>query len=486
MGNIIIINASDSDECRIARLKDNKLEEFHIETTGREIIKGNIYKATITRIEDSLQAVFVDYGGERQGFLQKEEIHSDYFLDNHSGRKSLNDIVSCGQELIVQITKDPILKKGAMLTTFVSLPGRHVVLMPGSNSVGVSRKIEDETERTRLKDIIDKLKIPEGFGVIIRTVSVDSTKSVISKDINYLLKLWEDINKKALNEKAPAILYKERNLSLRSIRDYFNPEVTEIVVDDNAIFQEIKTFMNIISPKHTRLVKLYNGEKPIFSKYKIEDKISSIFENQVKLKSGGTIVIEQTEALVAIDVNSGKATQKKSLEDTAMQTNLEACEEIARQLRLRDLGGIIVIDFIDMKDSKHRAKVEKAMKTHLKVDKARVKVGRLSKLGLLEVSRQRLSPPIEYGTFVTCKHCQGKGLIPSIESLGAGCIRQVRIEMLREGITGVKVKVPVEVASYLLNKKRKEILELEMMREIPITIEPDNNLPPGKNEIICE
>lgn len=485
MSTKILINAVDREECRIAKVKENKLEEFHIETTAKEITQGNIYKGVITRVEPGLQSVFVEYGAERHGFLQKNEIHSDYFQDNHSGDKSLQNIVKRGQELMVQIVKDPIMKKGAMLTTFVSLPGRYIVLMPGIKHLGISRKIEDEEERERLKDIIYHINVPEGFGVIVRTAGVNCNKTQISKDLRYLLRLWKNINKKGVEEEVPALLYKERKLAVRSIRDYYTPDISEILIDDPAVFNEVKEFIHIISPKTTKNVKLYKSEKPIFSKHQLENQISTIFEKRVPMKSGGSIVIDQTEALVAIDVNSGKAKQK-SIEQTAFQTNMEAAEEVARQLRLRDLGGLIVIDFIDMKDSRHNSKVEKAVKSYLKEDKARTKVGKISRFGLLEMSRQRIRPSIEFGSFEPCAHCRGKGLIPSAETLGLSFLRKLHIETLKEGVCEITGTVPHEVADYLLNKKRMEILDLEQRHNLSIRIEGSSKMIPGECEINSE
>ncbi len=486
MSSKIIINASDPEECRIAKVTDGKLEEFHIESSAREITHGNIYKGIITRVEPGLQSVFVDYGAERNGFLQKNEIHSDYFQDNHSGDRSIKSIVKRGQELLVQVTKDPIMKKGAMLSTFISLPGRYIVLMPGSDTRGISRKIEDESERERLKKIIAEIKLPEGFGIIVRTAGVNCTKVLVLKDLRYLLRLWENINNKGVEENAPALLYKERNLALRSIRDYFTSEVDEILIDDEVVWHEVKDFVHIISPRHTRIVKLHKSEKPIFTKYQLEDQIASIFENRVALKSGGSVVIEQTEAMVSVDVNSGKSSRKKSVEQTAFATNIEASEEIARQLRLRDMGGLIVIDFIDMKDAKHKSEVEKSVKDYLKGDKARTKVGKISKFGLMEMSRQRIRPPIDFGSYIPCKYCGGKGLTPSVETLGLGFLRKLQLETLKENLAAVKGIVPSEVADYLLNRKRKEILDLEVRREISIRIEGDSRMLPRDSRIVSE
>lgn len=486
MSSKILINAVDPAECRIAKVKDSKLEEFHIESAAREITHSNIYKGIIVRIEPSLQAVFVDYGTERHGFLQKHEIHSDYFQDSDSGNRSITGLVKQGQELLVQITKDPFMKKGAMLTTYISLPGRFIVLMPGSEGLGVSRKIEDEEERKRLKEIISTIKIPDGFGIIVRTAGIGCTKAQISGDLAYLLRLWKNIKGNVMKVKSPALLYKERNLVVRSIRDYFTPDVNEILIDDPAVHREAKDFIKIISPKHSMIVKLYKEDKPIFTKFQLESQINSIFESRVKLKSGGSIVIEQTEALVSIDVNSGKATQAKSVEQTALVSNLEAAEELARQLRLRDLGGLIVIDFIDMRDSKHNLEVEKNLKTFVKEDKARIKFGKISRFGIMEMSRQRIRPSIEYGSFEPCKQCRGKGVTPSPETQGLSFLRKLNLEILKDEIAGVKGIVPSNVADYLLNKKRKEILDLETRRSLNIRIEGSHTMLPGDSEIICE
>jgi ribonuclease E len=481
----ILINAVDPEECRVAKVKQNKLEDFRIESSLKEITHGNIYKAIISRIEPSLQAVFVDYGVERHGFLQKYEIHGDYFLDTAEGDRSIDKLVKRGQELMVQVIKDPFMKKGAMLTTYISLPGRYMVLRPGSDNIGVSRKIENEEERHRLKDIVSKLKLPQDFGVIVRTAAANTSKTTLSKDLNYLFRLWKTIKGSVMKNKAPALLYKERHLVIRSIRDMFMPEVSEILIDDATVYHEVRGFIKLFSRGHAKVVKLYKGAKPIFSKFQIEDQIASIFESRVGLKSGGTLVIEQTEALVSIDVNSGKSTHEKSIEMTAFQTNLEAAEEIARQLRLRDLGGLIVIDFIDMKDSKHRSEVERALRNHVKEDKARTKVGKISRFGLLEMSRQRIRPSIEFGSHLQCKYCQGKGLVPSPETLGIGFLRKLSLETLKEKVQRVKGIVPVDVAEYLLNKKRREIVDLEVRRDLFVEIEGDRSMVPGESKIIC-
>ena len=485
MSSKILINAIDPEEVRIAKVMENRMEEFQIETAGRETMHGNIYKAIVTRVEPALQAVFVDFGGERNGFLQQHEIHSDFFQENDTGNRDLKHLVKTGQEVMVQVTKDPLMKKGAMLTTYISLPGRHIVLMPGTNTRGISRKIEDEQERKHLKDLLETIKIPDGFGVIVRTAGQGCTKTQLSKDLSYLLRLWRNIQNKAKRESAPATLYKERSLSVRSIRDYFTPDVTEILIDDENVYHEIKNFVGIISPRHQRIVKHHTADKPIFAKYQLEDQIATIFENRVPLKSGGSIVIEQTEALVAIDVNSGRATKERDLEHTALTTNLEAAEEVARQVRLRDLGGLIVVDFIDMRDHKNRNAVERALREHVKRDKARARIGRISQFGLLEMARQRLAPSIESGSLIPCPYCQGKGLTASTETLALRFLRQLKMMTRKTGLQRVHGSVPKAVADYLLNKKCKEINELEMQRGFALTIEGSADLSPNECRIDC-
>ncbi|MBF0378893.1 MAG: Rne/Rng family ribonuclease [Desulfamplus sp.] len=482
----ILINALDSGECRIVTIKDNKLEELHLDTEAREITQGNIYKGSITRVEPSLQAVFVEYGAERQGFLQQQEIHSDYFMDSDSGSRNLSQIVQKGQELLVQVIKDPIMHKGAMLTTFISLPGRLSVLMPGTSTKGVSRQITCEDERKRLKSLVDAMKLPEGFGFIVRTAGKDATKTMLSNDLKYLMRVWKNINEKSIESPTPALLYKEQNLAVRTIRDYFTSDVSEIIIDDEEVFKEVREFIKIIDPKQQSIVKFLKGEIPIFSKYRIEDQIASIFETHVVLKSGGEIVIDQTEALVAIDVNSGKSTGKRNIEQTAFHTNLEAAEEIARQLRLRDMGGLIVIDFIDMKETRHKAEVMKTLKKFMKSDKAKAKVGIISKFGLLEMSRQRLRPAITFGNFTTCTHCQGRGMVPSIENLALAFMRQLNLNTIRGDIKTVIATLPKEVADYLLNKKRKEIVDIECKRNMTISIISDDTMIRGNSNIVYD
>lgn len=480
----ILINALDPDEHRIAALKDNKLEEFHIETTAKQVTQGNIYKGIVTRVEPSLQAVFVDYGAPKNGFLQKNEIHKDYFQDVEAGDKALFHLIKKGQELIVQVTKNPIGQKGAMLTTFISLPGRLSVLMPGNSTKGVSRKIIDEEERKRLVGIMKKINVPAGFGMIVRTAGKNSTKTLLTADLKYLMRVWKNIDKLAVQNTAPSLLYKEQTLAVRSLRDYFTSDVNEILIDSPDIFKEVIDFISVISPKQKKIVKLFKGDKPIFTKHQLEDQIASIYKKDVSLKSGGFLVIEQTEALVSIDVNSGKSTKKKNIEETAFHTNFEACEEVARQLRLRDMGGLIVVDFIDMKERRHKAEITKALKKHLKSDKAKTKVGGITTFGLLEMSRQRIRHSITFGSHETCRHCNGRGQTPSVETQGLAFLRQLNLKTIKPEVKEATGIVPAEVASYLLNRKREELSEIESKRTVSITIEGDPKMVSGESKIV--
>jgi len=480
----ILINALDPDEHRIAALKDNKLEQFHIETTAKQVTQGNIYKGIVIRVEPSLQAVFVDYGAPKNGFLQKNEIHKDYFQDVESGGKALFNLIKKGQELIVQVTKDPISLKGAMLTTYISLPGRLSVLMPGNSTKGVSRKISDEAERKRLVTIIKKMKIPDGFGMIVRTAGKGFTKTLLAADLKYLMRVWENIDQKAVKNTAPSLLYREQTLAVRSLRDYFTSDVKEILIDSPEIFKEVRDFIGVIAPKQKKIVKHFKGEKPIFTKYQLEDQIASIYRREVSLKSGGFLVVEQTEALVSIDVNSGKSTKKKNIEETAFHTNIEACEEVARQLRLRDMGGLIVVDYIDMRERRHKAEITKTLKKHLKSDKAKTNVGGITKFGLLEMTRQRIRHSITFGSYEACRYCKGRGLIPSVETQGLAFLRQLNLKTLKPEIKEATGLVPSEVASYLLNKKRDELTEIELKKKVSITIEGDPKMVSGESRIV--
>ncbi len=476
----MLINAEDAEESRVAIVADGILEEFDIETSHKEQNKSNIYKGIVVKVEAGLQAAFVDYGGKRAGFLPLGEVHPTCYADadlaKRGGRVRIHDVLKRNQELLVQVVKDEIGTKGAALSTYISLPGRYLVLMPGVDATRVSRKIEDEAQRRQLKEIVAQLAPPPGTGVIIRTAGLDRTKQELQRDMAYLLKLWETILAQAKEIPAPSVVYEESDLVIRSIRDYFTPDIAEILVDDREVLKRAREFLQAIMPRYVSRIKLYRERRPIFSKYQLEEQIEAIFEDKIPLKSGGSIVIERTEAMVSIDVNSGRSTQERGMEETAFKTNMEAAEEIARQLRLRDLGGLVVIDFIDMRDRKHIQEVERCLKNALKRDKARTEMSRISKFGLLEVSRQRLKPALQDETSLPCPHCKGQGLIRSKESLGLTVLRKIQAAAVKGNLMVARAKVPLEAANYLLNEKRDRLLKIEQEYGIRIHVEGDATL----------
>jgi ribonuclease E len=474
----MLINASDPEEFRVAIVEDGILEEFALEVASREQLKGNIYKGVISNIEPSLQAAFVHYGPERQGFLPISEVHPEYFQQEspQRGRPKIQEVLKKGQEVLVQVIKEEIASKGAYLTTYISLPGRFLVLLPGQDQVGISRKIEEEALRQEIKEAVQSFKLPQGVGLIVRTASANAKKRDLLKDYQYLYNIWEEIKRNAGASPAPSLIYKELDLVIRTIRDYYTTDINEILIDDGDTFNQIKRFFQSFSPKHTKALKLYKEKRPIFSKYQIEEQLERLYDNQVPLKSGGSIVINATEALVAIDVNSGRCISPKDIELTAFKTNLEAAEEVARQLRLRDLGGLIVIDFIDMKDRKHRKDVEKELKAALKKEKARVTVGQISKFGLLELSRQRLRSGMATSLYISCPHCRGRGIIKSTEASGLGLLRKICHEAAKNDVQEVRALMSQDVTNYLLNKKRKELVTLEEKFNLRLIIEADGDL----------
>ncbi len=493
MPSQIIINATDPEEFRVAITENKILQDFFIETAFKKQIVGNIYKGTVVNVQPSLEAVFVNFGAEKNGFLPLSEIHPEYFAispdsvethakKNHSSRTGkstsggvgIQDLIKKGQEVLVQVVKEEVGSKGAALTTYLSIPGSYLVLMPGRPHRGISRKITDEKKRARLRDILNKLTLPEEIGVILRTAGENRTKREITRDLRYLLRLWEEIKKRAQKLPAPSLVYKEQDLGIRVIRDHFTSDVKAIIVDNKEIHKTIKEFLGIISPRRKRIVKLYRGNEPIFVKYGLEDQIKSIFDKKVPLTTGAYLVIEKTEALVAIDVNSGRMTSEIDQEETAYRVNLDAASEIPRQLRLRDLGGLTVIDFIDMKDNKHKRAVEKKVRDGFKKDKAKVEIGRISKFGLLEIARQHLHSSIEFGTMIPCKYCKGTGRIRSPETVALDFLRQMRHGLCSNTkITRIFVSVPPPVADYLLNKKRNDLVKLENQYNLTIFVESD-------------
>lgn len=490
MSKKMLVNATQPEENRVAIVEDGILTELDIEVVGREQTRGNIYKATVVRVESGLQAAFVDYGGLRLGFLQMGEIHPDLFkaADPHEERKGrlrINDVLRRGQEILVQVVKGERGNKGAALTTFLSLAGRYMVLMPESDSTGVSRKIEEDSVRKKLKATMNSLDLPKNMGYIVRTAGVDQTKEELKRDFDYLVRVYENILALAKKAKAPALIYKESNLVIRSIRDYFTPDIDEVLVDDPKVAQEAKDFLQQVMPECVKLVKLHQEKRPIFSRYQIEEQIEIISRNKVLLPSGGSIVIDRTEALVAIDVNSGKMAGEHGVEATAYKTNMEAAVEVARQLRLRDLGGLIVIDFIDMRERKNGRDVEKALKEAMKSDKAKVSFGKISSFGLLEMSRQRIKDALAEGTFLVCPHCEGSGRLKSPEAQAVAALRKIQGGIAKGHIARIEVDIPLDAANYLLNAMRDELFELEQRNQLEIMVRGRVDMIASQIEIVC-
>ncbi|MBI4799264.1 MAG: Rne/Rng family ribonuclease [Desulfarculus sp.] len=475
----MLINAGDPEELRVALVEDGRLEAFYVETAAREQTRGNIYKGVVANVEPSLQAAFIDYGAPRHGFLQISDVRPDLFGPKapDKGLPPIQEVLRRGQEVLVQVVKEETGNKGASLTTYFSIPGQSLVLTPGHMSQGVSRKIESEAERTRLKSVVAEMQLGEDLGIIARTASEGRSKRDLLANAKLLQRLWEDIQKRGKQAKAPALIHREEELAVRTVRDLFTSEVEEVLVDDPEVFARLEDFISLVNPRRKKALKLYREKRPIFAKYDIEQQLESIYQPLVRLDCGGSIVIQPTEALVSVDVNSGKAIKGKEIEETALVVNLEAASEIARQLRLRDLGGLIVIDFIDMRDRKHQAKVQKALKDELKKDKAKVTVGRISRFGLLELSRQRIRPPIDFGATRICPTCQGRGMLRTIEALGRAALRQLGRKIARgEGCQ--RVRLAAEVANYLQNAKRAELAELEAKTGVCLEVVADQDCLP--------
>ena len=473
----MLINATQAEERRLAIVDGQKLLDYEIEIEGREQRKGNIYKAVVTRVEPSLEACFVDYGEERHGFLPCKEISRQYFAAGVPVNQArINDVIKEGQELLVQVEKEERGNKGAALTTFVSLAGRYVVLMPNNpRGGGVSRRIEGE-DRQELKAALDQLEYPNGMSIIARTAGIGRDAAELQWDLNYLLKLWNAIDGATKGAKGAFLIYQESSLVIRAIRDYFNSDIGEILIDTDDIFEQAHQFMSHVMPEHGHRVKRYRDDAPLFSRFQIEHQIETAYSRIVQLPSGGAIVIDQTEALVAVDVNSARAIKGGDIEETATRTNLEAADEVARQARLRDLGGLLVIDFIDMDESKNRREVENRLRDALRQDRARVQFGSISKFGLLEMSRQRLKPALNEGASIPCPRCGGSGHIRDTESSALQILRIIQEESLKDSTAAVLVQVPVEVASFLLNEKRTEITKIELKQRINVLLVPNKSL----------
>jgi ribonuclease E len=473
----MLINATQAEERRLAIVDGQKLLDYEIEIEGREQRKGNIYKAVVTRVEPSLEACFVDYGEERHGFLPFKEISRMYFAAGvPASQATIKDVIKEGQELLVQVEKEERGNKGAALTTFVSLAGRYVVLMPNNpRGGGVSRRIEGE-DRAELKEAMDQLEYPNGMSIIARTAGIGRSAPELQWDLNYLLKLWTAIDGAAKGGKGAFLIYQESSLVIRAIRDYFNHDIGDILIDTDDIYEQAQQFMAHVMPEHAARVKRYRDDAPLFSRFQIEHQIESAYARTVTLPSGGAIVIDHTEALVSVDVNSARAIKGGDIEETATRTNLEAADEVARQMRLRDLGGLIVIDFIDMEESRNRREVENRLRDALRQDRARVQFGTISKFGLMEMSRQRLKPALSEGSSIPCPRCGGSGHVRDTESSALQILRIIQEESMKDNTAAVHAQVPVEVASFLLNEKRPEIAKIELKQRIHVLLVPNKTL----------
>jgi ribonuclease, Rne/Rng family len=462
MKHTMLINAVHKEQMRMATVNEKgSLIEFNIEMPVREPIIGNIFKSKVLKVERGLQAAFVDYGGDKDGFLPLKDVNHEYLTEQGNGQSNGKPVLKAGQEIIVQAVREAIGNKGALLTSYISLPGRYLVLLPYKPGGGISRKVEDEEDRQKIKNIMKQIKIPEDMGFIVRTAGFNRTKQEISRDYQLLMRLWKEICKKAKSINAPSLIYQETDFGVRSLRDYLTPEIDEIWVDDQETFRKMRVYLKAVAPRHLRIIKHYKEKISIFDRFQLEEQIRVIYQERVEIKSGGYIIINPTEAMITIDVNSGRGSNKRNIEETAFKTNIEASEEIARQLRLRDLGGLIVIDFIDMMDKKHIAEVEKSFKKALSIDKARIQLSRISKFGMLELSRQKKQSTIQEISYTKCPFCKGSGLRPSLEYAALGAFRKIESEAVKGIYSELRIILPHEIADYILNRKRSELLNLE-------------------------
>ena len=473
----MLINATQAEELRVAIVDGQQLYDIDIEQPSKEQKKSNIYKGRIVRLEPSLEAAFVDYGGARHGFLPLKEISRDYFVPGVDPNKSgMKEYLREGQEVVVQVDKEERGNKGAALTTYISLAGRYMVLMPNSPTAGgVSRRIEGD-DRQLLKQTMDALNIPDDMGVIIRTAGMGRDAEELQWDLDYLIQVWKAITQAALSKPSPFLIYQESRLIIRALRDYMRPDIGEVLVDTDEIFEQAQDFMQLVMPHNLRKLKMYKDDIPLFNRFQIESQIEQAYERTVRLPSGGSIVLDQTEALTAVDVNSSRATKGGDIEETALNTNLEAADEVARQMRLRDLGGLVVIDFIDMSSGKHQRMVEDRLQQALKLDRARVQIGKISRFGLLELSRQRLRPSLGESSQIICPRCEGHGRMRSVESLSLSILRLAEEQAMKENTGQILVQAPPQIANYLLNEKRRALVEIEARHETPIIIVADESL----------
>lgn len=475
----MLINATHPEEIRVAMVDGQRLYDFDLEHRGRVQKKASIFKGRVTRIEPSLEAAFVDFGGERHGFLPLKEVAREYFNKSSKeagGRITIKDALKEGQEVIVQVEKEERGNKGAALSTFISLAGRYLVLMPNNpRAGGISRRIEGE-ERQELKDALNAIEIPQDMGMIVRTAGLGRSAEELQWDLDYLMTLWTAIQTASQEKAAPFLIYQESNVIIRAVRDYLRQDINDVLIDNEAAYNEAMAFVQQVMPHYQNKIKLYNDSVPLFNRYQIEGQIETAFQREVKLPSGGSIVIDPTEALVSIDINSSRATKGSDIEETALNTNLEAADEIARQLRLRDSGGLVVIDFIDMTPPKHQRMVEDRIRDALAMDRARIQIGRISKFGLLELSRQRLRPSLEESTGLVCPRCHGTGVIRDVRSLSLSIMRLIEEEVLKDRTAQINAQVPVSVATFLLNEKRSTLAELEARSNVRILILPDPHM----------
>ena len=497
MSREMLINVAEREECRVAVVDNGRLDELYIERASLVSHVGNIYKGKVVNIEPGIQAAFIEFGLDRNGFLHISDLHPRYFKGEKgqtekigrrkgvSQRPAIQKCLKKGSEIVVQVTKEGISTKGPTLSTYISVPGKYVVMMPWMDRVGVSQKIEDDEERKRLRKIFEEFRLPRDSGVIIRTAAQLATKRELQNDIAYLGRLWNAIRKRIDNEKAPCGIYQESDLVIRTIRDIFDSKISEILCDSETVTRRVRDFLGIVQPRLRKRVSYYDKKTPLFHKYGIEKEISNIQSSHVELKSGGSLIIEQTEALVSIDVNSGKYRRQNSAEQTALKINVEAAGEIVRQLKLRDMGGLIICDFIDMRDSKNRRAVERAFRETLKDDRARSRVLRMSAFGLIELTRQRMRPSLRSSTYLKCPHCNGSGVIKSFESQSIEIIRMLCLAVTDNSTKRIELSVSPEVAGFLQNEKRTTIASLEAESDKRITINSDANRTGETCEMVC-
>jgi len=474
----MLINATHTEELRVALVDGQRLYDLDIESGAREQKKANIYRGKITRVEPSLEAAFVDYGAERHGFLPIKEISRQYLKETApgSGRPGIRDLLSEGQEIIVQVDKEERGNKGAALTTFISLAGRYLVLMPNNpRAGGISRRIEGE-ERAQLREVMSELSVPDEAGVIVRTAGIGRSSEELQWDLDYLQQLWDSITHAAAQRPAPFLIYQESNVIIRAMRDYLRQDIGEVLIDEEKVYQDVLNFVQQVMPSYQNKIKLYQQETPLFNRFQIESQIETAFQREVSLPSGGAIVIDPTEALVSIDINSARATKGSDIEETALNTNLEAAEEIARQLRLRDMGGLVVIDFIDMGPMRNQRAVENKLREALKLDRARVQVGRISRFGLMEMSRQRLRPSLGETSGIVCPRCNGQGTIRDVSSLALSIIRLINEEASKERSAEIRAVLPVNMATFLLNEKRDQLMEIEKSNNLRVVVIPNPHM----------